>query len=203
MSRTELKKIIANGLEKLGMRIDSSAQDDLVTICQGLPHYAHVLGLNACREALARQSYLIAPGDFDKALSVALKNAQETIRASYYRAVHSQRKPNRFEQVLLACAMTQTDEMGLFSPVDVREPFATVLRRPIRIPAFTRHLADFCHHARGPVLKRVGVDRRFRYRFADPLMQPYVVMRGVGDRTITRQELSHPRQPTPRRIEPE
>jgi hypothetical protein len=47
------------------------------------------------------------------------------------------------------------------------------------IPAFAAHLKDFSSDGpRGGVLKRIGTTRRFRYRFRDPLMPTYVLMRG-------------------------
>ena len=38
---------------------------------------------------------------------------------------------------------------------------------------------------RGSVLKKSGVKRRFRYRFTDPLMQPFVIMKGLADGKIS------------------
>lgn len=47
-------------------------------------------------------------------------------------------------------------------------------------PSFSGHLNDFCDASRGPIVERRGVKRKFRYRFCDPLMQPYIVMQGVN-----------------------
>jgi hypothetical protein len=44
--------------------------------------------------------------------------------------------------------------------------------------------AVWYHGPRGAVLKRSGVKRRFRYRFTDPLMQPFVIMKGLADGVI-------------------
>ena len=38
---------------------------------------------------------------------------------------------------------------------------------------------------RGPILSKKGQPRRYRYRFANPLMQPYVTMRGLASGLIT------------------
>jgi hypothetical protein len=44
------------------------------------------------------------------------------------------------------------------------------------IPSFARHLNEFTEDKRGPILKKIGTPRRFR--FINPLMQPYVIMQG-------------------------
>jgi hypothetical protein len=46
------------------------------------------------------------------------------------------------------------------------------------IPRFSRHLVQFCNE-RGPILERRGGERRWGYRFVNPMMRPYMVMRAV------------------------
>ena len=55
-----------------------------------------------------------------------------------------------------------------------------IMKKNYDIPSFARHLASFANAERGSVLKKSGVKRRFRYRFTDPLMQPFVIMKGLG-----------------------
>jgi hypothetical protein len=55
------------------------------------------------------------------------------------------------------------------------------LEKKYDIPSFARHLASFCKRERASVLKKSGMKRRFRYRFTDPLMQPFVIMKGLAD----------------------
>lgn len=57
------------------------------------------------------------------------------------------------------------------------------------IPSFSRHLSEFINNERGSVLKRTGSSRRFRYRFSNPLIQPYVIMRGLADGIVTEETL--------------
>jgi hypothetical protein len=54
----------------------------------------------------------------------------------------------------------------------------------MEIPSFAMHLNAFSSASRGPVLKKDGVLRKFRYRFTNPLLQPYVLMRGIKDGLI-------------------
>ena len=62
--------------------------------------------------------------------------------------------------------------------------------RRYEIAAFSRHLADFCADDRGPVLERTGVPRRYRFRFRNPLLQPFVIMQGLARELIDRTDLS-------------
>lgn len=69
--------------------------------------------------------------------------------------------------------------MGYFSAVDVRQQLTEIMGKRYEIPAFSQHLNAFCESTRGPVLQRVGTTRRYRFRFVNPLMQPFVIMDGL------------------------
>jgi hypothetical protein len=63
---------------------------------------------------------------------------------------------------------------------------ARVMRHKYEIAAFSRHLNDdFCAKERGPILEKRGYRRRYRFRFLNPLMQPYVLMKGIADGILT------------------
>jgi hypothetical protein len=40
------------------------------------------------------------------------------------------------------------------------------------------------------ILQQVGSDRKYRYRFVEPMMQPFILMQGVRNSLITRQQVS-------------
>jgi len=68
--------------------------------------------------------------------------------------------------------------MGYFAAGDVRGALSAIMGREIEISACARHLAEFCSPKRGEILQRIGEKRR--YRFSNPLHQPYVVMHGIS-----------------------
>ena len=47
-----------------------------------------------------------------------------------------------------------------------------------------KHLNEFCTEDRGPVLEKYGQRRRFRFRFKDSMMEPFVIMKGLKDGLI-------------------
>jgi hypothetical protein len=72
----------------------------------------------------------------------------------------------------------------IFAAADVRDPLSMIMGKPYDIPAFAQHLNDLSDSARGPVLQKKGSTRRFRYRFINPLLQPYVIMKGLSEGLI-------------------
>ncbi len=58
------------------------------------------------------------------------------------------------------------------------------------IASFSRHLNDFCGSERGPVLQKTGTAYRYRFRFMNPLMQPYIIMQGKANNLIDKDKLA-------------
>ncbi len=184
MSDGELLEILERGLGAVEMSIDGEAASRITHLSQGLPHYTHLLGLHAGREAIDYGRRGVEPSDVDSAIQKAITGAQETIQSSYHRATMSQRSDSLFPQALLACALAATDSLGFFAAGDVREPMSKIMGRSFDIPAFARHLNSFCEVDRGPVLQKTGVPHRYRFRFVNPLLQPYVTMKGLASGLI-------------------
>ena len=178
MSPPELEQVIDKGIQKAELEIAVEAKRKIVQLSQGLPHYTHLLSLYAGQRAISNSRSRISIEDVRTAIDTALANAQQSIVGSYHRATASPRE-NLYPQVLLACAMAEPDGLGYFAAVDVRRPLTEIMKKPYEIPAFSQHLNAFCETLRGPVLQRTGTTRRYRFRFINPLMQPYVLMDGI------------------------
>lgn len=184
MSKAELEQIVTTGLEELKMEIDGKVLSKLAGLSQGLPHYTHLIALHAARKAIDDGSLKIENKHFDEAIKSALQNAQQSIISAFHKATASPRRDNLYKQVLLACALAKTDELGSFQAADIKEPMSQIMKKPYEIPTFSRHLNDFCDLNKGPILKKFGTKRKFRFRFQNPLMQPYVIMRGLSEGLI-------------------
>jgi hypothetical protein len=179
MTPTEIGSIIDTGLNRLEMTIDLTARDRVVLLAQGLPHYAHLICLHAARFALDQKTATITMDIVALAIGNAIKDAQHSIRTAYGAAIRSARKDNLFREVLLSCALATMDDLGFFAAADVRGPLRSITGRDYDIPTFAQHLNEFSDTKRGRILKKIGDRRRYRYRFSDPLMQPFVIMQGV------------------------
>jgi len=123
-----------------------------------------------------------------KALEVALEQAQQSVVRTYHTATSSPRG-NLYTEVLLACALAPRDELGYFSSAGVRPHLSRIMHKPYQIPAFARHLNDFISEQRGAVLERTGYPRRYKFRFRNPLIEPYVIMNGLKKSLITESDL--------------
>jgi hypothetical protein len=124
------------------------------------------------------------------AISKAISEAQRTTTTAYHKATTSQRKDALYRQVLLACALAPTDELGFFAPADVRNPLNILVQPKVYdIPNFQKHLNEFCAPERGTILHKAGFSHRFRYRFANPLMQPFVLIKGFADKWLPEEVL--------------
>jgi Cdc6-like AAA superfamily ATPase len=184
MSKEEIESIIRTGAQRLEMSIDEAAITRVSKLSQGLPHYAHLIGLYASRVTIDQSSVEITLTSIEAAVSRAVNGTQQSVRSTYDIAVRSPRKDNLFSLVLLACALAETNELGYFAAQDVRDPMQKISGKKYEIPSFAQHLNDFCDQKRGPVLHKDGMRRRFRYRFVNPLLQPFVIMRGLDEGAI-------------------
>jgi len=184
MSEEELEEIIDKRLPRLGMTIDPATKAQIISYSQGLPHYTHLLSLHAARDAVEKRGRHITDDNLGASISRCLDRAQQSIRDAYHKATASPRPDNLFKEVLLACSLAETDELGYFTAAAVVDPMCQIMGRPYEIPSFSGHLKGFCDAARGPILEQRGIKRKYRYRFRDPLMQPYIIMQGVKSGTI-------------------
>jgi Cdc6-like AAA superfamily ATPase len=183
MSERELAEILDKGSQKLQLKISADARARMCRLSQGLPHYTHLLALHAASSAIESDSPEITPSHVHTAIQQSVKQAQQSIASTYHQATQSPRG-NLYAEVLLACALAPVDDLGFFPSVDVRDPLFRVMKKRYEIAAFSRHLTEFCRPEHGPVLQKTGHRRRYRYRFLNPLMQPYIVMKGIADGLI-------------------
>ncbi len=181
MLPSELGEIIDRGLDKLGMTIGPVPRNAIVRLSQGLPHYTHLLGLWAARAAVASGSRDIDNEHLAVAIDRAIALAGERVVSVFERAVASPRIGNLFGDVLLAAALSNRDERGQFDASALRGPIRTVTGRTIGPSSYSRHLNALTQPERGPALERTLTGS---YRFLDPLLASFVLMRAVADQRI-------------------
>lgn len=187
MSHGELVEIIDKGLSQTGLTIQREVRDGVAGLSQGLPSCTHLLTRHAALVAVDNGRTAITADDLTRGVADAVANQQQSVVNAYEKATHSPRE-NLYKQVLLACALAETNELGYFSAVDVREPMRQITHRDYDIPAFSQHLNDFCEERRGPILQKIGEKRRFRFRFTNPLVEQFVVIKGIADGLISRDQ---------------
>ena len=189
MSKAELVEIIDKGLAHCeAIHFDNDVKMRVADLSQGLPSYTHLLAKEAALIALSRDSKQVSMENLKAAIKEAADFQLETNLNEYRTAVTAPRGIN-FKPVLLACALAPKDEHGFFYAKDVVDPLRLITGKiNYDIPVFARHLKLFCENERGPILER----RNKAYRFKRPIMEPYVILRGLADNLITEGQLSRP-----------
>ena len=197
MDMEERKDIIDKRVARLGMSISGDAKWKIVNLSKGLPTYIHALGKFAVYNALKDLRLAVMEDDVDAAITEVLQAAQQTLRESYDEATRSNQAHAQFKHVLTACALAKVDDAGFFMPTAVIGPLSNILDRNVEIANFQTTLKDFAEK-RGKILERSGEARSYRFRFQNPAMQPYVIMRAIKENIVdgaAKLTLSSPEQP--------
>jgi Cdc6-like AAA superfamily ATPase len=179
MSEPELFDVIDNGLKIVGMKIDIKARSRIARLAEGLPHYVHLLTLNAAQRAVLDDRKKISVEDANEAIKRVVE--RHSLLREYQTAIQSPRPDNLFSRVLASCALAEKNRLGYFTASAVREPMSRIMGRQYDIPAFAAHLKAFTEPDRGSVLRREGTERRYTYRFRNPLLQPFAVLMAISD----------------------
>lgn len=187
MSQDELGDIIAKRYKKCGMGAPDEIIWKITFLSRGLPYYTHLLAMYAARRAVESKRRKVTEKDLNEGIRLAIADIDQTILERYLAATVSQR-PNEslYEPVLLACALASSDELGRFQQSAVTAPLNKIIPGKSYEPAtFAFHMNAFCSADRQNVLERLGSPRNYRYRFTDPMMQPFAILKGLDDGRIT------------------
>jgi Cdc6-like AAA superfamily ATPase len=189
LAEQELLDILRSGLGAAGLSWGEGLLGDVARLSRGLPHYVHLMGRHIGRLALSSGVDEVGEDLWVEALRLSAEGAQETVARQYALAIASHRKDALYASALLACALTPGDEWGFFQPADVRGPYSKVMGTDRKTADFYRHLQAFTSEERDLPLVTRGEGRAAKYRFHNPLLQPYVILQGLMAGQITRADL--------------
>lgn len=183
MSESELKEIIQKRASRTVMSFSGDAMWTIIILSRGLPYFTQTLSKHAAMHAIADRRLEVTNSDVESSMGNFIENS-ETLFKDAYRKATSSNQENYFQQSLLACALAKTDDDGFFTANDLVEPYSAIMREKKRIAHFDKHLRRFSSDEGGNILVKRGGDRQQRFRFADPMMQPYVIIRGINTQMI-------------------
>jgi hypothetical protein len=189
MSETELAEILIGGFaaysEKTGesLSCDSRTAASVARISQGFPYYTHLLGGAAGAEAIREGETVITQTTVFNAMVRAVEDTSHAIRSSYTEAV-SARADAQLVPTLLACALADTDDLGYFSSTDVANTLTEIIGAPRQSGHVNSHLKRFAGDPIWILEERRRGARSIRYRFRDPLMKPFVIIKGIESDTL-------------------
>lgn len=189
MSMTELADIVLGGYaaysELIGQPLscDQQTADAIARISDGFPYYTHLLAGAAGSLAIRTGVNTVTKHTVLAALVHAMDDTDHVIRATYTAATTG-RADAKLGPTLLACALAGADDLGLFSSTDVARALSLVLGSQRNPGHVNNHLRKFASDGIGVLEERRLGERRIRYRFRDPMMKPFVVIKGIEERQI-------------------
>lgn len=178
MSQFELREIITTRIKRTTMKFDSDAMWTIVVLSRGLPYFTQMLAKHAAIHAIQERRIEISNDDVEASLQSFIDESEQLFKTRYRSATKTNQE-SYLEQSLLACALAITDDEGYFSAKSVVEPYSRIMGDKRRIAHFEKHLRRFSSDEGGNVLTKRGGERQITFRFADPMMQPYVIIRGI------------------------
>jgi hypothetical protein len=181
MNSHEMQILLESRISKLSMKVDGDAKWKIINLSKGLPAFVHALGKGAVLSSIDMHSIQIRELSVDHAIDEWLGGSQNTLKSDYEQAIRSNQQRARYRQILTACALAETDESGYFTAKQVQKPLTNILKKAIGIDGFNPNLKELSSDKRGDVLQQIGSERIYRYRFTNPAMQPYVIMKGIQD----------------------
>ena len=178
MDDSELKEIIDKRISRTRMKFDGDAKWTIVTLSRGLPYFTQTLSKHAARAAVAAKTLTVTTKHVETSLDDFISDSDASFKEAYKIATRSN-QANFFKESLLACALASTDNEGFFTANDVAKPYSGVMGEVKRFAHYDKHLRRFTSEEGGYILIKRGGDRQQTYRFKDPMMQPYVIIKGI------------------------
>jgi AAA domain len=178
MADEELKEIIQKRLSRTIMKFNADATWTIITLSRGLPFFTQMLSKHAAIHAIENRRLEVVNADIEASMGMFIKDAEVSFREAYRQATRSN-QDNFFQQSLLACALAKTDDHGFFTANDVVDPYSAIMGERKRHAHFEKHLRRFSSDDGGNILIKRGGERQLTFRFTDPMMQPYVIIRGI------------------------
>lgn len=200
MHMDELSQLVRDRVTRLGMTVDDDVLWKMCFITRGMPFFAHLLGLHSSRAAILERDLRISDNHLNVGIRSALGEVDQNLRDTYINGTASAKDNTLFQPVLLACALAESDELGRFQQKDVEEPLARLTPgKRYKATTYAFHINEFCEAKRLRILETERAADGARYRFSDPLMQPYVILKGI-DSGLIGNEIAEsfvpPRQPS-------
>lgn len=177
MNDEEIKEILLSGFKALNLKAEPAVIDEVPGLCNGYPHYAHLIGLSAAKACARNHTDKLTDQLFEVACSFAVEDAIERYRDAYAKATTTTQQ-SRYPLILCSCGFAKHNDKGVFRTTDVVDAIRAEFGQRLTIQAVVPALGEFVGEARGRVLTAVPVRKRQCYRFSDPMMRPFLRLKG-------------------------
>jgi len=178
MDEPELKDIIARGCHRTGASFDNSVTTKIVRLADGFPHFVHLLSLYASLyggEPLRSDDKAhphIVPREYHLGLKSAISKSEHTLQETYEKAiVTTRRKSTIYEITLRALALSEERDVQVR---ELAQHASFLFGKELPPVKFSNALGQLVKEDRGRAVTKV---RDGYYKFANPLLRPYVRFR--------------------------
>lgn len=169
MDDLELRKIIIDGSQKLGLIFQDDVVEAIVSISAGYPYFTHLIALKCSEEAIISKTKHVSIANLKKALELAVAEAKSTIGDAYDKAIRGD-KSAEHKKVLQAASMCNGTE---FTVKEISKNLSELLKIDVQPELFTRFLQSITCKDNKKMLRRI---RTGVYQFSDPRMPSYIKM---------------------------
>lgn len=177
MLNDEAKSLIENNLKLIGLKTKKNIIDKIVELSSGFPNYIHLLTKHAAFEAIENNKVEINEKHFNTAVIKSINNSDYSIRNAYQKATNSPSGKNQFADVLLACAMANTDFENSFGSSEVLNEYNSITGSEHKAESINYNLGMLCKRERAEILTKIGKQKNARYRFRKPLLKAFVKLK--------------------------
>jgi hypothetical protein len=178
MTNDESVECVLRALRQASIAADDVVVERIAVLANGMPHAVQALGHHAAHDAASAGSGHIESLNLDAGMRAALGRAPGEVREAYEQATVRARR-GIYPEILLACALAPRDGKGNFSVADVCDAVTRIVHREVR--GLTNQVSALTEAGRGAVLVKQGAAKTARYRFVDPRLEPYILMRGLEE----------------------
>ncbi len=177
MDNNEAKEMIEKNLSMVSLRIKPNIIEQIVEFASGFPNYIHLLCKYAAKEAITNNQEIINEQNFNQAVLKSIENSDYSIKNTYTLATKGVSAQNQFANVLLACALADTDNNNTFDSVDVLNKYNDITGKDHRKESINYNLGMLCKKERAEILKKAGKSKKARYKFKKPLFKAFVKLK--------------------------
>lgn len=174
MSDEEVTEIVKNGMDRLGLTYTDIFLNKIIQYSSGFPHYTHLLSKYSAENCIMEERTELDKKDFNKAVSLSITNANESLRQSYQKGIFSSYSKTQLEHVIAACASVKVDEYNCFTVTDVLQKFNAKSTKDSTRQSITYSLNALCQRERGEIFEKIRMSRNIKYKFKNPLMLAFV-----------------------------
>lgn len=181
LTAEESQELLDTVLAGAGLDVEPAAARELIETSAGRPGAMQDLAGRAAAAAQRRGVGRVGEAQAEDAMREALEATDPDVREEYEHATIRARR-GIFPEILWACARSPREPDGSFSTRSVRDTLQRLLKREVR--GLTNQISVLAETTRGQVLEKVSGAPNPRYRFVNPRLEPFVLLRGLGDRDL-------------------